>query len=925
MSDHSNLATLFAQAAEFESDSDRVAFLAASCGSDSTLRQELEELLAAHVQAGAFMETPAADAIATECLSNIAERPGAVIGHYKLLEQIGEGGMGLVFMAEQSQPLRRRVALKIIKPGLDTRSVIARFEAERQALALMDHPNIARVYDAGATESGHPYFVMELVHGTPITDYCRDHNFPLRARLALFIDVCHAVQHAHQKGIIHRDLKPTNILVAQSDTAPVPKVIDFGVAKATIQPLTDRTLFTSFAQIIGTPLYMSPEQADLGNQDIDTRSDVYSLGVILYELLTDATPFDAERLRSVNHDELRRIIREEEPPKPSTRATTVAAAISTVTAQAPIERVVDAAALKGDLDWIVMKALEKDRQRRYESPGALADDIDRYLKNQPVDACPPTRRYRLLKFTRRNRALLLTTGAIAAAMLIGTSVSLWQAARARAAEERATRALATAEARLKTARQAVDDMYIQVVEKWLFKEGILTPVQHEFLQKAVAFYEDFAAQNPDSPQARFDVALAQRRQASILYRLGDVTAAEAAYRNSIEQFVAVLPELSDPVRGRFELAVSLQELGENMRFARRYDEAEPLLKRAVSTWEDVVAQAPSQTKIRGNLGVSYFALASVFLDQGRNDQAEKMLRRSREHFEAVLAQEPENAKSINHLATAELSFAEVLTQLGRLNDARPLYLHSIELRRRAVEIDPVESEFRSDLALALSKASAKDAVEDHLPYDQEAYEIARGLAEQFPDRPRYLELLVVSQQNLVTTLEDHDRKKMLAIARSGPDLARRLKAVPGNPDYHRYFVDALIVLHQSLLANKLPDEAAKFRREAIDEVRADPACREHLGYLRKILAADLCAFGHPQAAIPLMHQCLAADASQAGPLAHVVLALSHAEVGEMDVARTWLAKATPLPEPQPKSDLSKFLRDKAIQVFNLKVDSNGAQ
>ncbi len=311
MSIQKPLESLFSRAVEIENDAERNAFLAASCGGDDALRKELGELVAAHREAGAFLESPVADLAATILQLTIGEKPGDVIGPYKLLEQIGEGGMGLVFMAEQSHPLRRRVALKIIKPGLDTRTVIARFEAERQALALMDHTNIARVYDAGATESGRLFFVMELVRGAPITSYCDDRNVPLRERLNLFLEVCDAVQHAHQKGIIHRDLKPTNILVAQNDTKPVPKVIDFGVAKATIQPLTEQTLFTAFSQIIGTPLYMSPEQADIGNQDIDTRSDVYSLGVVLYELLTGTTPFDADRLRSAGADEMRRILREE--------------------------------------------------------------------------------------------------------------------------------------------------------------------------------------------------------------------------------------------------------------------------------------------------------------------------------------------------------------------------------------------------------------------------------------------------------------------------------------------------------------------------------------------------------------------------------------------------------------------------------------
>jgi serine/threonine protein kinase/Flp pilus assembly protein TadD len=420
MSTSSLVESIFDDARRLSDPAERRAYLDRICQDDRELRSRIDQLLSAHAE-GEFLEFPPV-MLGTAAIVPIGERPGDAIGPYKLLEQIGEGGMGLVFMAEQSQPLRRRVALKIIKPGLDTRAVIARFEAERQALALMDHPNIARVFDAGATDSGRPYFVMELVRGAPITDYCHDRRLTLRERLELFIQVCHAVQHAHQKGIIHRDLKPTNILVAQSDTSPVPKVIDFGVAKATIQPLTEKTLFTQFSQIIGTPLYMSPEQADLGNQDIDTRSDVYSLGVVLYELLTGTTPFDAERLRSVGHDEMRRIIREEEPPKPSTRATTAAMALTTAVAPAINHRQFSATALKGDLDWIVMIALDKDRRRRYESPSALADDVTRFLQDEPVQACPPTLRYKLRKFTGRNKRALAAGIVATLALLIGVGV-----------------------------------------------------------------------------------------------------------------------------------------------------------------------------------------------------------------------------------------------------------------------------------------------------------------------------------------------------------------------------------------------------------------------------------------------------------------------------------------------------------------------
>ena len=411
---------IFMAALDFESASSQADFIERECGDDEALRARVEALLHSHRAAGSFLHDqplvgqPRDPVEATPA----AEGPGTLIGSYKLLERIGEGGFGVVYMAEQLKPVRRKVALKIVKPGMDTRQVIARFEAERQALAIMDHANIAKVLDGGVSPSGRPYFVMDLIKGVPVTEFCDQNQLPARRRLELFITVCRAVQHAHQKGIIHRDLKPSNVLITQHDTTPVVKIIDFGVAKALGQVLTDKTLFTGFAQMLGTPLYMSPEQAGQSALDVDTRSDIYALGVLLYELVTGTTPFDVERFKTATYDEIRRIIREEEPLKPSSRLSASRQTLKTVSAQRRTEPAKLTKLLKGDIDWIVMKALEKDRTRRYETANAFAEDLEHYLSGQPVKARPPSTGYRVRKFVRRNRGWLFAASVTGLACLI---------------------------------------------------------------------------------------------------------------------------------------------------------------------------------------------------------------------------------------------------------------------------------------------------------------------------------------------------------------------------------------------------------------------------------------------------------------------------------------------------------------------------
>jgi len=464
---------IFSAAMARSDAADRREFLDEACGNDAEFRSRMEALLSAcHARSPNPLDAIVVAFGAEHTLVAATESGPAVhaiqpreVGPYKLLEQIGQGGFGTVYMADQTTPVKRRVALKILKPGMDTSEVIARFEAERQALAMMDHPHIARVLDGGTSSEGRPYFVMELVRGVPITEYCDEARLTNEERLRLFVDVCRAIQHAHLKGLIHRDLKPSNVLVTMHDDKAVAKVIDFGIAKAVNQKLTERTLFTGYHQLLGTPMYMSPEQAQMSGIDVDTRSDVYSLGVLLYELLTGSTPFTKESLSNVGFDELRRIIREQEPARPSTRLTTLdAQARSTIADRRRIDQRQISNVVRGELDWIVMKALEKNRTRRYESASALAADVERYLGDEPVQACPPSIQYRLSKFVRRHRSRVLSTGLIGCGALV-LAVVYWQGELERQGRE--SQAIQAIDSALASAKAALAARNVSLAEQFL--------------------------------------------------------------------------------------------------------------------------------------------------------------------------------------------------------------------------------------------------------------------------------------------------------------------------------------------------------------------------------------------------------------------------------------------------------------------------
>jgi serine/threonine protein kinase len=574
-----SIESILASAVEISEFDERQRFVDQACHGDQALKERVQELIDNHFRAGSFLESPAGGFAATIDVSFSSESPGTVIGPYKLLQQIGEGGMGTVYMAEQTQPVQRKVALKLMKSGMDSRQVLARFEAERQALALMDHPNIAKVLDAGAAggdsgrgSSGRPYFVMELVKGIPITRYCDEQHLTPRERMQLFVPVCQAVQHAHQKGIIHRDLKPTNVMVCLYDDKPVPKVIDFGLAKAAGVKLTERTLFTEFGSIVGTLEYMSPEQAKLNQLDIDTRSDIYSLGVLLYELLTGTTPLRKERFQDTAVLEVLRLIREEEPQRPSVRLSTIKG-LPAVAADRGLPPNELSGLVRGELDWIVMKALEKDRNRRYETANELALDIERFLNNELVEACPPSAWYRIYKFGRRNRGTVLAGGLLLLALLagiVGTTAGLLQARDSAQAERLATldalakqelaeNAVEAEESRFALARRMADEM-IQIAEEETAEgRGQQQRLRRRLLESAVAYYQEFIDLRRDDPGAQADLESTRNRVQAIL---ADLTLMRDAFRHLLLTDRAVQDDLKLSADARTRLGDVLSDISE---------------------------------------------------------------------------------------------------------------------------------------------------------------------------------------------------------------------------------------------------------------------------------------------------------------------------------------------------------------------------
>ena len=773
--------SIFDEAAEMARSEDRAAYLEIACGGDADLRNRVEALLRALDEAGDLLErAPALDtAGATEdsgespppnssgeraevagptaWVGQPAEGPGTMIGPYKLLQQIGEGGMGAVFMAEQEKPVRRKVALKVIKPGMDTRGVIARFEAERQALAMMDHPNIAHVLDAGATETGRPFFVMELVRGVPITEYCDRNQLSPRERLELFMPVCQAIQHAHQKGIIHRDLKPSNVLVTLHDGNPVPKVIDFGVAKAIEQRLTERTLFTEFGAVIGTLEYMSPEQAEMGALDIDTRSDIYSLGVMLYELLTGSTPLERAKVRGAAYAEVLRRIREEEPTKPSTRLSESQDALPSISAQRKMEPARLKKFLRGDLDWMVMKSLEKDRTRRYETANGFARDIRRYLDGDAVDACPPSAPYKLRKFARKHRAALATVGAFATLLVAATAVSVVLALRADRERVRAVKAEGEAKGQKaraegeKARAEEREQLAIDAVKRFgeviresseLKNQPGLAPLRTRLLKEPQEFFrrlrDRLQSDQQTTPDSLGRLGSASFELGLLAYEIGNLQESGRAYEQSLairEQLARDHPEVT---RFQVDVAQTHNNIGLQQDMMGRRAEALASHQRAREIRERLVRDHPTVDQFQADLAWSDQNIGFVQMEMDRLAEAEAS------HQRALVIRERlarKDHRRPDRCAAPRATWPGVTPTSARgadpsATEAEASHMRALAIRERLARDHPSDTAGQIELAQTLQDIGILRIDMGRMEEALASFEQAREIREQLArDRP----------------------------------------------------------------------------------------------------------------------------------------------------------------------------------------------
>ena len=766
---------IFLAALEKATPRERDAYVVEACAGNPLLLEQVRELLESHDDSQGPLDSPPVASSETLDMPPILEEPGSKIGPYKLLQKIGEGGMGVVYMAEQKAPINRRVALKIIKPGMDTRQVIARFDAERQALALMDHPNIARVLDAGATDNGRPFFVMELVKGVPVTTYCDERHLSLQERLELFIPICQAVQHAHQKGIIHRDIKPTNILIAEYDHNAVPKIIDFGVAKALNQQLTEKTVFTRFDQVIGTLEYMSPEQAKLNQLDIDTRSDVYSLGAVLYELIAGAPPFESQRLRSLALDELLRVIREDDPPRPSMRLSS-SASLPSLAATRGVEPRKLTTLVRGEIDWIVMKALDKERGRRYESANDFARDLQRYLNDDAVAACPPSALYRLRKFVRRNRTWIAASTVVLLTLVLGVvgTVSQHMVARSYYENEQALRKQLEVEVEnvkqqkqiatrnKAAAERAVWDFYLRVSDSpELLGEAPGTQrLRKELLDTARNYYAHFM-EHARSTGLEYERGVAWNRLGLVEADLGNLDAAIAAHEESTKLWRTLSEREPEKTEFLQYYASSILSLAKAEFTAGHLDTAEQHGSQARELLRALIERNPESRDYKKDLAWSHNVLGNIFLLRDDMEDAIEHYGRAIEVCDLLLQEDATDATAASRLAGCSHNISAILKRLGKLDHAVEYSSRSVEIAKKLSDESP-ESEkrlyelasFQTNLGVIISMQGNRS---EALPLHRAALEDYRKLVERNPSVPDYREGMAKAHNSIGIILEDFGR------------------------------------------------------------------------------------------------------------------------------------------------------------------------
>jgi serine/threonine protein kinase/tetratricopeptide (TPR) repeat protein len=791
---------LFAAAVVITDSRERGAFLDRECLGRTDLRRRLDQILEAHGRSHPVLDLPnGGDPNAT--VIPASSLVGTIVAaRYKLLEEIGDGGMGTVWMAEQREPVRRLVALKLIKTGMDSKAVLARFEAERQALALMDHPHIAKVLDAGTTDDGRPYFVMELVKGLPLTEYCDARRLPVKDRLDLFAKICSAVQHAHQKGIIHRDLKPSNVLVTEHDGKPVPKVIDFGLAKAlnASNMLTERTLHTAYGTVVGTPLYMAPEQVGINALDVDTRSDIYALGVILYELLTGSTPLEKARFKEAAWDEVKRLIREEEPPRPSTRLSSDQS-LPSLAASRQLEPAQLRRLIRGDLDWIVMKALDKDRSRRYDTANGLARDIERYLDGDAVEACPPTLGYKLQKFLRRNRPQVIAAALLLVALLAGITGTTWGLIRAeRASAELAAKNLRLAEeqakvqARFELAQKAIALFHTGVSEDMLLKNPQFKELRTKLLKEAAEFYADLEKLLAGQRDARSRRALAGAyfELGELIRQIGDPKEALAVHRKALALRRELAAAEGADVETRLDVARSLR--AESILLYHTGDPTGTLA--AVEDQKQVVEQLETEhpnDEILSALAQSDLTCGYMLFLLGNSESALKAYQRALAIRQQLADAKPSVAEYQSDLAESHDVIGLLLVLTGKQEQALAAWRKALAISQRVAETRPTVPRFQFALAriydglgwCLLSMGRPVEAAEA----DRNALDIMQKLVDEHPAVTRYQDKLANFQFNLGREL---DRQKRLpeaftALEKGLAILQKLTKADPNNESYNR--------------------------------------------------------------------------------------------------------------------------------------------